>query len=310
MSSLLATLLRGHRVEVDGNTIVSGKHRYTHRHPVYQIVASSTTLLEKVAAQLDNELGLLVIQWPTMVKNTVIYLGKVEGKRYLKYDNSYWVDKVTAPYSQPHPEYRIICRDTHRSAVDMMVKLLAVPVLPLWQPSTWLATVDTTTTPLPKVVRSPIPQSVRSGVWRTWCGNSLDGKCFCCQKTIDYDHFECGHIVSASHGGPDDPHNYRPICHDCNSWAGGMSNTNMYEYMIAHNTAGAAQLDIQDPAVLAAKMMVRLSEIVMDMVQSQHNATTEQRESFKRSLNRRIPMAQRWRIIEQALSEWQSMQQQ
>lgn len=307
MSTLLATLLQGHQVEVDGNTIVSGKHHYTHRHPVYQIVATSTTALEHSVTEINAILGALSTEWLTMVKNAVIYISKPDSKRYLKYDNSYWVDKVSAPYTQPHPNYRIICKDNHRAAVDMMVKLLTMPLLPRWQPSSWLATIDTTTTPPAKVTRIPIPRAVRSAVWRRWCGNSLDGKCFCCQKTIDYDHFECGHIVSASHGGADDPNNYRPICHDCNSWAGGMSNANMYEYMITHNTVGVQQLDPQQPEVLAAKIMVRLTSIVLDIAKHQHNATSEQRASLQSSLNIRVPMAQRWHIIEQALLSWQLM---
>lgn len=310
MTTLLATLLRGYQVEVDGNSIVSGKHPYKHRHPVYSMVASSSAVLERAAAEIDAVLGALSSQWWLMVKNAVIYLAKPDSKRYLKYDNSYWVDKINTPYLQPHADTRIICQPADTAAVQLIVRLLALPILPQWQASSWLATIDTHTTAPPKVSRVAIPRDIRAKVWRTWNGNSLDGKCFCCQKDIDYDHFECGHIVSASHGGADDPHNYRPICHDCNSWAGGMSNANMYEYMISHNTVGVQQLDEQQPEVLAAKMMVHLTAIVLDMAKHQHNSTVEQRAALTSSLNIRIPMAQRWHIIEQALSAWKLMCQQ
>jgi len=76
--------------------------------------------------------------------------------------------------------------------------------------------------------RKTIPTRVRYEVWKVYCGNSLEGHCFCCKKEIEYSTWECGHIKPAAEGGPDTIDNLRPTCLPCNR---GMGTMNMLDYM-------------------------------------------------------------------------------
>lgn len=62
--------------------------------------------------------------------------------------------------------------------------------------------------------REKICKTVRTEVW-----NSLSRKsnCYCCNCEIDYDTFECGHIISVFKGGLTTKDNLKPICRNCNS---------------------------------------------------------------------------------------------
>ncbi|MFA5412241.1 MAG: HNH endonuclease signature motif containing protein [Candidatus Micrarchaeia archaeon] len=75
----------------------------------------------------------------------------------------------------------------------------------------------------PKKKRRPIDKNVRSVVWRKYNGNSLDGKCYVCKRTITNDHFEIGHNKARAKGGTDNVSNLRPICGPCNRAMGKMS---------------------------------------------------------------------------------------
>jgi 5-methylcytosine-specific restriction endonuclease McrA len=80
-----------------------------------------------------------------------------------------------------------------------------------------------------------IPKTIRNQVWRKWCGNTLDGKCFSCGLLLKYECWEAGHIVSEAHGGQTTIDNLRPICLACNR---SMGKTNMYDFMRKYNMPG------------------------------------------------------------------------
>ena len=62
-----------------------------------------------------------------------------------------------------------------------------------------------------------IGKSKRRKVWeKRNFKESMIGKCFVCEKGIDYDEFECGHITSAFWGGGQTLQNLEPICSPCN----------------------------------------------------------------------------------------------
>lgn len=75
-----------------------------------------------------------------------------------------------------------------------------------------------------------IPKSLRFQVWSTYIGDSIARtKCFCCNNIdIIQLHFECGHVIAESRGGPTTVDNLRPICSICNK---SMGNKNMIEYV-------------------------------------------------------------------------------
>ena len=74
-----------------------------------------------------------------------------------------------------------------------------------------------------------IGKAKRRKVWeKRNSKTSLNGKCFVCGKHIDYDDFECGHIVAAFWGGDVSLNNLEPICGSCNRDMG-IENLNEYK---------------------------------------------------------------------------------
>lgn len=61
-----------------------------------------------------------------------------------------------------------------------------------------------------------IDDELRDKVWEKRNGKLKDGKCFCCQKSLNFKRFECGHIVAWSEGGRTELDNLEPICKNCN----------------------------------------------------------------------------------------------
>lgn len=77
------------------------------------------------------------------------------------------------------------------------------------------------------VNRKTIPKSVKVILWDKYHLGKLIGKCYTCDKDIDARNFEAGHVIPASHGGPDTVDNLRTVCRLCNA---SMSNMNLYTY--------------------------------------------------------------------------------
>ena len=74
--------------------------------------------------------------------------------------------------------------------------------------------------------RKPFPKVIRIQVWKRYFpGNTMIGKCACCQQDTDYDKFEIGHIVSVYNGGTNTTENLLPICGTCNRSCGGKNLT-------------------------------------------------------------------------------------
>lgn len=77
--------------------------------------------------------------------------------------------------------------------------------------------------------RKNLTKLVRLTAWRKSSKGLMDTDCFSCLKPMRMeDDWECGHIVSHSHGGSDEAVNMQPLCRRCNRSMGPM---NMYEYM-------------------------------------------------------------------------------
>jgi len=63
--------------------------------------------------------------------------------------------------------------------------------------------------------RTKIRKPLRRSVWEKH-SKSMEGKCYVCDKQIDYDTFECGHIEAVFYGGKTNIKNLVPICSSCN----------------------------------------------------------------------------------------------
>ena len=67
-----------------------------------------------------------------------------------------------------------------------------------------------------------IPPKLRFGVWKTYIGDKISAKCFCCWETeitpvTSYKTFQAGHIISEYNGGILSICNLLPICKQCNA---------------------------------------------------------------------------------------------
>ena len=65
--------------------------------------------------------------------------------------------------------------------------------------------------------RARIGASLRRNVWKKRNHHTIVAPCYVCSKPIEYDEFECGHVVSVFAGGPTTVDNLEPICKMCNS---------------------------------------------------------------------------------------------
>ena len=59
-------------------------------------------------------------------------------------------------------------------------------------------------------------------------GKKTESKCpVCGLRTISFDNFDCGHILSVFNGGTDSVDNLKPICRPCNQ---AMGTTNLNDF--------------------------------------------------------------------------------
>ena len=77
-----------------------------------------------------------------------------------------------------------------------------------------------------------IKKPLKKLVWTSFNDKSLEGKCYVCSRNIDYDTFECGHIISVFKGGTTTLTNLKPICSSCNK---DMGVHNLEEYKSSFN---------------------------------------------------------------------------
>jgi len=77
-----------------------------------------------------------------------------------------------------------------------------------------------------------IKKPLKKLVWTSYNNKNLDGNCYVCSRNIDYDTFECGHIISVFKGGNTTLNNLKPICSCCNK---DMGVHNLEEYKSSLN---------------------------------------------------------------------------
>jgi hypothetical protein len=87
--------------------------------------------------------------------------------------------------------------------------------------------------------KKAIPKTIRNQVWRRFCGNHLDAKCFCCDQALAYESWEAGHVLSEAKGGKTNVENLRPICLPCNR---SMGTKHMFEFIKEYQLSGLKNL--------------------------------------------------------------------
>ena len=74
---------------------------------------------------------------------------------------------------------------------------------------------------VPIGVRVRVGKSLRRNVWiKRHPTKPLRGACYVCARPIEYDEFDCGHVVSVFAGGPTTLTNLEPVCKGCNQEMG------------------------------------------------------------------------------------------
>ena len=101
---------------------------------------------------------------------------------------------------------------------------------------------SSTSTPT-RTPRQRTPTAVRHAVWRRYCGDSLNGRCFCCAGDITFEHWHCGHVIADRHGGSPTIENLRPICRGCNLQ---MRTMNMYDFIRKKGLPERMEIQILD----------------------------------------------------------------
>lgn len=75
--------------------------------------------------------------------------------------------------------------------------------------------------------KKPISNLLKTEVWEKNCGKKYESNCFVCNKMINVNSWECGHVKAEAKGGKLNVNNLKPICSECNKSMGTM---NMIEF--------------------------------------------------------------------------------
>lgn len=67
-----------------------------------------------------------------------------------------------------------------------------------------------------KYKKKPIQKALRMKVWETNIGNKLIGNCYCCERELKIDNFDCAHVIAERNGGTTTLDNLRVTCKPCN----------------------------------------------------------------------------------------------
>ncbi len=65
-----------------------------------------------------------------------------------------------------------------------------------------------------------IPKRIRTELWKVSFGDTLNGKCYVCDRNLEIDNFEAGHIISEKNGGDIVIDNLKVVCKPCNTSCG------------------------------------------------------------------------------------------
>jgi len=65
--------------------------------------------------------------------------------------------------------------------------------------------------------KKPIPKALRTRVWKKYIGDSLKGTCYVCDREVQFDNFDCAHIIAEANGGELNVDNLRVTCKPCNT---------------------------------------------------------------------------------------------
>jgi hypothetical protein len=68
-----------------------------------------------------------------------------------------------------------------------------------------------------KYKKKPIKKALRMELWKNTFGDTLKGNCYCCNRELQIDNFEAGHIIPEVEGGETHINNLKVVCKSCNT---------------------------------------------------------------------------------------------
>jgi hypothetical protein len=145
-----------------------------------------------------------------------------------------------------------------------------------------------------------IPSDVRFKVWRLWCGDSMNGHCFCCNEIIIFEKWHCGHIEARAKGGSVEAENLRPTCLKCNL---GMGTMHMYEYIILNRLHRINYLTLADPNikyyVTVVESVIKTGEKINWLEMNNHLNKTQANRYRKKIISKKLTLEDRVSIMEE-----------
>ena len=79
-----------------------------------------------------------------------------------------------------------------------------------------------------------IPKALRMKLWKETFGDTLNGKCCCCERELQIDNFEAGHIIAEKNGGLTVIENLSVCCKPCNT-SMGVQNLEEFKKSLQYN---------------------------------------------------------------------------
>lgn len=67
-----------------------------------------------------------------------------------------------------------------------------------------------------KYTKKGVPKALRTRLWKETFGDTLIGTCYVCDRVLEFDNFDAGHIVAEANGGETTISNLRVVCKPCN----------------------------------------------------------------------------------------------
>lgn len=71
--------------------------------------------------------------------------------------------------------------------------------------------------------KKSIPKAIRMKAWEITIGDTIFGNCYCCEREVKIDNFDCAHIIAEKNGGETSLNNLQVTCKPCNLSCGIMN---------------------------------------------------------------------------------------
>lgn len=176
------------------------------------------------------------------VDNIVTLIRSNKGSCYYNISTGKWVKTATIRRMiNVNFTYKIAANKGHKLFFNNIIRFLEENVNSTSEYDNYvLDSNDPDYVPSNMIQRKKLSPKTRQTTWETYIGNSIEGKCWSCDRPICYSNWHAGHVKAHSKGGSDTVDNLRPLCPPCN-WS--MSNMHMAKFIRKHCLTGQGALE-------------------------------------------------------------------